>query len=134
MKRYNYRYDGKAISKAQFLSSVPENWEDELKLYHWKKMKICSCERTFEPNRGYYTFPNRVRLDAFKVITVEHEFAGKVEALISDWIYEKVIEKKTQEVRFYLKGLVRTQLDKVLKQGFRGILDDLIWNLYSMEL
>jgi hypothetical protein len=30
MKTYNYYYYGQAIQKAQFLNSVPENWEDEI--------------------------------------------------------------------------------------------------------
>ena len=28
MKRYNYFYNGIAISKAQFLANVPEGWEN----------------------------------------------------------------------------------------------------------
>lgn len=30
MKKYNYFYDGQAITKSQFLTSVPENWEDDV--------------------------------------------------------------------------------------------------------
>lgn len=30
MKTYNYFYNSVAISKAQFLSNVPENWEEEV--------------------------------------------------------------------------------------------------------
>lgn len=30
MKTYNYFYNGVAISKAQFVSNVPENWEKEI--------------------------------------------------------------------------------------------------------
>ena len=30
MKRYNYFYNGIAISKAQFLSNVPEGWENDV--------------------------------------------------------------------------------------------------------
>jgi hypothetical protein len=30
MKTYNYFYDGTAITKAQFLAAVPENWESEV--------------------------------------------------------------------------------------------------------
>ena len=31
MKRYNYYYNGTPITKAQFLQSVPKDWEDEVK-------------------------------------------------------------------------------------------------------
>lgn len=30
MKKYNYYYNGKPITKNQFISNVPENWESEL--------------------------------------------------------------------------------------------------------
>lgn len=31
MKTYNYYYNGRPIAKRQFLSVVPENWENEIK-------------------------------------------------------------------------------------------------------
>lgn len=30
MKKFNYFYDGRAISKSQFISNVPENWVYEV--------------------------------------------------------------------------------------------------------
>ena len=30
MKKYNYFYDGAPISKRQFESEVPENWQEEV--------------------------------------------------------------------------------------------------------
>ena len=30
MKKYNFFYNGRAITKAQFISNVPENWEKEV--------------------------------------------------------------------------------------------------------
>lgn len=30
MGKYNYFYDGTAITKAQFEEAVPENWENEI--------------------------------------------------------------------------------------------------------
>ena len=33
MKKYNYFYNGVAISKAQFVKSVPSNWENEINEY-----------------------------------------------------------------------------------------------------
>lgn len=30
MKKYNYFYNGVPITKAQFLSVIPENWESEV--------------------------------------------------------------------------------------------------------
>ena len=30
MKKFNFFYNGQAITKSQFLSEVPENWESEL--------------------------------------------------------------------------------------------------------
>lgn len=37
-KKYNYFYYGRAISRANFLKAVPENWEDEVNeygIYSW---------------------------------------------------------------------------------------------------
>ena len=33
MKTYNYYYNGQVISKENFLSNVPENWENEVDEY-----------------------------------------------------------------------------------------------------
>ena len=33
MKKYNYFYNGQPITKSQFLSLAPENWENELNEY-----------------------------------------------------------------------------------------------------
>ena len=35
--KYNYFYDGQAITKSQFLKAVPDNWEDDIKdgEYNW---------------------------------------------------------------------------------------------------
>lgn len=33
MKKYNYFYNGQAISRDQFLSNVPKNWENEVDEY-----------------------------------------------------------------------------------------------------
>lgn len=33
MKTYNYTYYGRQITKVQFLSAVPENWEDDVNEY-----------------------------------------------------------------------------------------------------
>lgn len=30
MKKYNYYYNKEAISKSEFLSKVPENWEQDV--------------------------------------------------------------------------------------------------------
>jgi hypothetical protein len=30
MKKYNFFYDGRAITSKQFEASVPENWQDEV--------------------------------------------------------------------------------------------------------
>jgi len=30
MKKYNYYYNGQPITKNQFISNVPENWENDL--------------------------------------------------------------------------------------------------------
>jgi hypothetical protein len=37
MKKYNYFYDGQPITKAEFISVVPENWENEVRdgKYSW---------------------------------------------------------------------------------------------------
>ena len=32
-KKYNFFYYGRSIPKANFLKSVPENWEDEVDTY-----------------------------------------------------------------------------------------------------
>jgi len=32
-KRFNYRYDGRAITREQFEKAVPENWQYELDEY-----------------------------------------------------------------------------------------------------
>lgn len=33
MKKYNYFYNGQAITRSQFLDNVPENWEQDLDEY-----------------------------------------------------------------------------------------------------
>lgn len=40
MKKYNYFYNGTPITKAQFLTAVPNNWESE----------VVDCEYSW----GYY--------------------------------------------------------------------------------
>ena len=46
MKNYNYFYNGIAILKAQFLASVPEDWEKDVKdgYYTWGYYKAIERE------------------------------------------------------------------------------------------
>jgi hypothetical protein len=46
MKNYNYFYNGQPIPKSQFLSVVPENWENEVENgeYSWGYYRAIEIE------------------------------------------------------------------------------------------
>lgn len=48
MKKYNYFYNGQPIPKDQFLTAVPENWEDEVENgeYSWGYYRAVEIEES----------------------------------------------------------------------------------------
>lgn len=46
MKKYNFFYDGRPITKAQFVKAVPENWENEVENgeYSWGYYRASEIE------------------------------------------------------------------------------------------
>ena len=46
MKKYNYFYDSKPITKEQFMQSVPEDWENEIENgeYSWGYYRAVEIE------------------------------------------------------------------------------------------
>lgn len=46
MNKYNYFYNGTVITKAQFLKSIPDNWESKINegVYSWGYYKAIKIE------------------------------------------------------------------------------------------
>jgi len=103
---------------------IPENWQEELKLHDWKKMRIDRCRSCLTPEVDTFRFPNGVYIYGSS-IRVDFEKANSVVAVLSDWEPKKKVKK----------GIAKIELnwDIYIKKS-RGEFYDLLWCLYSLDI
>ena len=103
---------------------IPDNWQEELMLHDWKKMRIERCKGAIAPASHWYNFPNGVQL-RFSTIKVDFERANAVVHALSDWEPEMKVKK----------GIATIKLNwDLLKNKTEGEIEDLRWRIYSLNI
>ena len=100
-----------------------ENWKEELDLYFWKMMKIERCIRSVYTTLHEYRFPNGI---VFKTRPSGNRF--DIEAHVE---YSGEITNRLGKI-WHTSSTKKNQLKVNGECPNRGILLDLIWDIYSI--
>jgi hypothetical protein len=105
---------------------IPDNWQEELMLYEWKKMRVERCKSSLSYGGNWYHFPNGLRL-RYGTIEVDIERARSVMDKLVDWKPRMKIKKK--------KGIAAIKVDwERYKLQSEGELEDFRWRIYSLDV
>ena len=102
---------------------IPDNWQEELMLREWKKMRVERCKLPFRVG-NIYRFPNGIQLE-HSLIQVDLEKAPALMVALSDFEPRKDKNKDPVKIRINMKRY---------KEMTEGEIEDFRWLLHSLDI
>ena len=103
---------------------IPDDWQEELLLHDWKRMRIERCKLAAAATRNIYDFPNGIHFHHLE-IKIDFERAKTVFDAVSD--FEPKMKVK--------KGIASIRLNwDCFRNLSQGELEDFEWRLYSLDI